>query len=156
MGHHSVSSFKITIHHTASLSSPIQVVSTYSLAFAWMTLQLKGGGLAREFICLIYIKSEISISVAEDFLHLYLSFLTLVASECCLFACAMKLLYFWNIIFLSYVFYYLYLHREILHSLNGILNSFIIIIIIIIIFCMGKFDGEWRLWMVRLNSAPFK
>ena len=62
---------------------PIQFTCTcitYWFAFAWMTLQLKGGGLGREFICLIHISSDSSTSVAGDFLHLYLSFLTLFAS----------------------------------------------------------------------------
>ena len=45
-----------------------------------MTLQLKGDGLGREFICLIHINSDSSTSVAGDFLHLYLSFLTLFVS----------------------------------------------------------------------------
>ena len=61
--------------------------STYWFAFAWMTLQLKGGGLGREFICLIHINSDSSTSVAGDFLHLYLSFLTLFASVRILFFC---------------------------------------------------------------------
>ena len=55
-------------------------IFTYWFAFAWMTLQLKGGGLGREFICLIHINSDSSTSVAGDFLHLSLSFLTLFAS----------------------------------------------------------------------------
>ena len=52
-----------------------------------MTLQLKGGGLGMEFICLIHINSDSSTWVAGDFLCLYLSFFTLFASVRMLFFC---------------------------------------------------------------------
>ena len=77
-------------HSTSPFKIPIQlqfITCTYWFAFAWMNLQLKRGGLGREFICLIHINSDSSTSVAEDFLHLYLSFLTLFASVRMLFFC---------------------------------------------------------------------
>ena len=94
------------VNMITAFNLPIQlqfITWTYWFAFAWMTLQLKGGGLGREFTCLIHINSDSSTSVAGDFLHLYLSFLTLFASVRKLFFCLRHETTLWNIIFLSYM-----------------------------------------------------